>query len=82
MELSIIKIGNSRGLRLPKEILDRLGFADKVEAVVNADSLTLYAAKKPRSGWAEAARAMHDAGGDALLIPDALDDDVLEGDPW
>lgn len=82
MELSIIKIGNSRGLRLPKEILDRLGFLDKVEAVVSDNSLTLYAVRKPRSGWAEAAKTMHGVGGDTLLIPDMLDDDILEGDPW
>lgn len=82
MELSIIRIGNSRGVRLPKDLLDRLGFADKVEAVLGENSLTLYPVKKPRAGWAEAARSMHQAGDDELLIPDVLEDDPLEGDPW
>jgi antitoxin MazE len=67
---------------LPKEILDRLGFSDKVEAVLGENSLTLYAVKKPREGWSEAAKAMHAAGEDELLIPDILDDDLTEGNPW
>ncbi len=82
MELSIVRIGNSRGLRLPKEVLDRLGFSDKVEAVLGENSLTLYAVKKPREGWSLAAKAMHESGDDELMIPDVLDDDPVEANPW
>jgi antitoxin MazE len=82
MELSIVRIGNSRGLRLPKELLERLGFKDKVEAVVGEHSLTLFPARKPRDGWVEAALAAHAAEDDALLIPDVLEDEVIDGEPW
>jgi antitoxin MazE len=82
VELSIVRIGNSRGLRLPKEILDRLGFSDKVEVVLGENSLTLYAVKKPRDGWSETAKAMHEAGDDALMIPDVLDDDPVQDISW
>lgn len=56
MELNLIAIGNSRGLRLPKALLDNLGPVEKVKATVNGDVIELRAVKtkkkrKPREGW-------------------------------
>lgn len=33
MKASIVKIGNSRGVRIPKHLLDEVGFYDNVEIV-------------------------------------------------
>jgi antitoxin MazE len=53
MELSIINIGNSRGIRIPKSWITQLGFGDKVEAKTENNSLILSRPKKLRDGWTE-----------------------------
>ena len=82
MNVSVVRIGNSRGLRIPKEVLDRCRFGTVVELRVSGSRIILEPLRRrPREGWAEAARDAHAAGDDALLIPDVLPDDpVLE--PW
>ena len=68
----IIPIGNSRGLRLPKQVLSQTGLGDDVELDVQADHIVIRpAARRPRSGWDEAFRAMAEQGDDRLLDGDA-----------
>ena len=50
----VIKIGNSRGIRIPKAVLERLHLTDAVELVVKEDHLEVRPGRKPREGWAEA----------------------------
>jgi antitoxin MazE len=53
VKLDIIKIGNSRGIRLPKALLEQCGFKGQVEAEVRGRELVLTAsARRPREGWA------------------------------
>lgn len=35
-----------------------------------------------RQGWAEAAQRAHEAGDDALLVPDVFEDEPLEDWTW
>ncbi len=53
MELTLISIGNSRGIRLPKTLIEQLGFEDKVEVknTNNALILTRPQKKKLHEGW-------------------------------
>jgi len=77
MNVSIIRIGNSRGIRIPKEILDRCQVEDAVDLKVEKNKIVLEPLKRvPREGWDQAARQMHEVGDDALLMPDVFDDDV------
>lgn len=78
MEVDIIKIGNSKGIRIPSNILKKCGFGKKVVIEVNGNSITLTPARKSREGWAEACKRMHANGDDTLLIPSDLDNDMLE----
>jgi len=72
MKASIIKIGNSRGLRLPKPIIEQCGFQDEVELEVRNNEVIIRAVKQPRSGWAEAFKAMATRGDDNLIeLPDS-----------
>ena len=80
MKLPIIHIGNSRGIILSKTILERYGFTDKIELVMEENHLELKPVVPPRQGWEEAFREMHEKGDDHLLIADALDDELIE--PW
>ncbi len=70
MKARIIPIGNSRGLRLPKTVLEQAGLVDDVELEVRGNTVVIVAARTTRAGWAEAAQALHAAGSDRLLDPE------------
>ena len=73
MELDIIKIGNSKGIRIPTSILKECGFEKKVSIEIHGDSLTLRPARRPREGWEEAFKRMRANDDDALIYDDSLD---------
>ncbi|MCA1734267.1 MAG: AbrB/MazE/SpoVT family DNA-binding domain-containing protein [Acidobacteria bacterium] len=54
MKASVIRIGNSRGIRLPKPILEQCGIEDEVEIEVEGGRLIIRPATAPRAGWSEA----------------------------
>ena len=78
MEVSIINVGNSKGILLSKTILEKYGFAEKIELIMKQDQLELLPVKPPRQGWDEAFKEMHERGEDHLLNDDVLDDDLWE----
>ena len=80
MKLPIIHIGNSRGIILSKTILERYGFTDTIELVMEENHLELKPVVPTRQGWEEAFKEMHEKGNDQLLIADVLDDELIE--PW
>ena len=63
----IVRIGNSRGIRVPKMLLDQAQLPEEVELQAEHGRLVVRAARGPRVGWAEAAKAMHGRGDDHLL---------------
>ncbi|WP_428770156.1 AbrB/MazE/SpoVT family DNA-binding domain-containing protein [Treponema sp. HNW] len=73
MLVSLIPIGNSRGIRLPKIVLDRLSVKDKMEMEVTEKGIMLSPVKDPpRQGWARAFCDMHRNREDILEeIPDS-----------
>jgi antitoxin MazE len=58
LKASIISIGNSRGIRIPKAVLDQCGFEDTVEIEVADHRLVLSAPVRVRAGWDEAFKKM------------------------
>jgi antitoxin MazE len=70
MKTKIIKVGNSRGIRLPKAILEAGGLEDEVELVLQKNGILIRSARSPREGWEEQARRLHQAGEDKMLDPD------------
>ena len=69
MKARLIRIGNSRGVRVPKALLEQCGIEDVVELSVTDSRLIISAVDAPRAGWAEAARQMSARGEDGLLDP-------------
>ena len=63
----IVRIGNSRGIRVPKMLLEQAQLPEEVELQAEHGRLVVRAARGPRVGWAEAAQAMHSRGEDQLL---------------
>jgi antitoxin MazE len=63
----IVRIGNSRGIRVPKVLLEHAQLPEEVELQAEHGRLVVRAARGPRTGWAEAAKTMHARGDDQLL---------------
>ena len=72
MEIDIIKIGNSKGIRIPKAILEQCGLCDHVTLSVRDNEIILSAS--PRAEWRSAFAAMAEAGDDRLLDPNTATD--------
>jgi antitoxin MazE len=68
MKTRLVKIGNSRGVRLPKTVIEQVGLDEDIELEVRGDEVAIRPAKRrPREGWAESFQAMAEAGDDALI---------------
>lgn len=67
MKASIIQIGNSQGLRIPKPILKQCGFDGEVELEVRDKELIIKPIGHPRQNWDKAFEAMAHNGDDKLL---------------
>jgi antitoxin MazE len=53
MKTKVIQIGNSKGIRIPKSVLDQCGFDEDVRIEVRNKKLIVYSDKKPRKNWDE-----------------------------
>jgi antitoxin MazE len=69
MRARLVRIGNSRGVRLPKPLIEEAGLSDEVELRVRAGTIVIAAARQPRAGWAAAALEMRRRNADLLLDP-------------
>lgn len=63
----IVKIGNSRGIRIPKILLEQSGLTEEVEIEAKKDQLIIRSKKSVRQGWEEAFRTMAKNNDDQLL---------------
>jgi antitoxin MazE len=76
----IVRIGNSRGIRVPRALLEQAELTEEVELQAQPGRLIVRAARRPRAGWAEAARAMHERSDDTLLDEPTLT--KFDRDKW
>lgn len=64
-------MGHSRGLLIPKPLLEIVGLVEQAEILVKGNTLVIRPPKKhPRAGWAEASRRIAAVGDDALVLPE------------
>ncbi len=78
MKTPLVPIGNSRGIRIPKAILQQCDMAGEVDLVVKGRQIIVSPVpERPRQGWNEAAARMAAAGDDELLMPDVFEDDTV-----
>jgi antitoxin MazE len=78
MEVSVVKIGNSRGIRLSKTLLERYKIRDTVDLIMEKGHIIIRPLSKPRKGWDKAFKEMNATGDDKLLIDDVFQDENLE----
>ncbi|MBI3184977.1 MAG: AbrB/MazE/SpoVT family DNA-binding domain-containing protein [Myxococcales bacterium] len=82
MRASIIRIGNSRGIRLPKTVLDECGLVGEVELKVRRGQIVILPVSKARKGWDEAFQRMAERRDDRLLDREALPRSDWERAEW
>ncbi len=78
MEVSVIKIGNSKGIRFSKTILEKYNIKDKVHLILEKGKIIIQPIATPRKGWEEAFEKMNQNGDDRLLFEDVFEDETLE----
>ena len=69
MKTRLVRIGNSRGVRLPKAIIAQAGLTEEVELRVRNGAVVIARSTSARSGWADAASQMRQRDEDRLLDP-------------
>jgi len=78
MEISVINIGNSKGIRLPKTILEQYNISDTLELILEKGKIILKPKSVPRKGWEKSFKQMSANGDDKLMINDVFDDEFFE----
>lgn len=63
----LIKIGNSKGVRIPKALIEQANLVDEVELEVQAGKLVVKQATTARSGWDEDLAKLAQTGEDEVL---------------
>jgi antitoxin MazE len=69
MKAKLVQIGNSRGVRLPKPMIEEAGLKEDVDLHVHEGTIVIRPIGIARLGWAESARRLHSRAEDALLEP-------------
>jgi len=82
LKTRIVRIGNSRGIRIPKPLLDETGLSGEVEIRAENNSLVIRPTSKPRAGWEAAFCEMAERGDDALLDADTISLSPWDEDEW
>jgi antitoxin MazE len=65
---NIVRIGNSRGIRIPKPLLEQAGLGNTVRLAVEKGRLVIEPDRAPRQGWEEALAAMAEHGDDRAFL--------------
>ena len=78
MDISIISIGNSKGIRLSKTILEKYNIQDTVELILEKSYIILKPKSQPRKGWEKLFKKMNENGDDKLLMADVFEDESFE----
>ena len=82
MKTSIVKIGNSQGIRIPKLLLRQLQLTGEVELTVKHNQLVIKPGQRPRQDWDEQFRKMSERRDDWLLDEDAVSVTKWDQDEW
>jgi antitoxin MazE len=78
VKTKVIRIGNSRGIRIPKVILDQYHINDEVELETKEDCVIIKSSHIARDGWEKAFKKMHENRDDVLLMDDAITNEFDE----
>jgi antitoxin MazE len=80
MDISVISIGNSKGIRLSKTLIEKYNIKDTLELILEKGYIILKPKLVPRKGWEKAFKKMHENGDDKPLMSDIFEDENF--DEW
>lgn len=81
MRVALVRIGNSRGIRIPKPLIEQYGFTGAVELHAEEQRLVITRCRRPREGWKEAFAAAGDSTHDPLLLS-SLPQNEFDAKEW
>jgi antitoxin MazE len=81
VKTDLVRIGNSRGIRIPKPLIEQCGFKESVELRAEGNCLIISPERLPRSGWDEAFLAAGSSTDDELL-PEGAGPNEFDRDEW
>lgn len=70
MRAKLISVGNSKGIRIPKVLIEQCNLRSEVQLEVREGMLVIRSDKKFRQGWEAAFQEMAKRGDDKLLNTD------------
>ena len=82
MLTKIVPIGNSRGIRIPKAMLDDLDLGDEVDLQAKTGTLIIRPVKQMRAGWTDAFAGMAAHGDDFMVKEDAAQATAFDAEEW
>jgi antitoxin MazE len=68
MKTTLIPIGNSRGVRIPKPFIEKCGLEGELEIDIVDGAVLIRAPQRARGGWAVAFKHMAREGDDKLPV--------------
>jgi antitoxin MazE len=82
MQINLVRIGNSKGIRLPQSLIQQCGFTDTIEAKLVNRHLVLKAIKHPRKNWEKIFKSEKDTEDDEIKdfldVPNRWDEEEWE----
>jgi len=70
MKTKLIRIGNSKGVRIPKPLIEQSGLSEDIELILKDNEIVLRSANGPRKNWDQAFRKMAEHGDNQLIDED------------
>ena len=78
MDISVTSIGNSKGIRLTKTLIEKYNIQDTVELILEKGYIILKPKTALRKGWEKSFKKMHENGDDKSLMADVFEDENFE----
>lgn len=82
MRLKIVRIGNSRGVRLPAAVLQQAGLEDEADLQVVDGAVVLRRPRRAREGWDAAFAAYVAEGAEEDLLGPASSTPEWDAEEW
>jgi len=79
MLVPVVSIGDSKGIRIPNNVLNELSIENELDMhIYNGEIILKRIERMPREGWEEAFMEMHNSGDDKLIFPEESEDNSFE----
>lgn len=72
MQIEVVRIGNSKGIRIPAYVLKECNIKDRIELEVKDGKIIITPVDRPRKGWSRKFKEMHINGDDKSIINDSV----------